>query len=266
MTNLDRIKLDRKTAVSEQFDRISKEYFSERLSPENIRERQRIFSLINCNVKYQHALDIGCGPGTIAEDMLKISEKVYGIDISEDMVKTAVEKFSHYRHKDRVFFEVGDAESLKFPDQYFDVVFCIGVLRYTSSWERAMQEIYRVLKPDGVVVVTFFYRFSPHWFSMSFLYRPLLPVIALAQKISLKACIAKYKAEPLPFSYRKFKKVFYTCGFREMELQHSGFTVFPVNRLFPKLSTNLYLKMESAFFKSSILGWLGSICIVKGTK
>lgn len=256
--------LGRKAAVSKQFDRISKQYMLERLSPENMRERKRVFDLVEG--KYCHALDIGCGPGTITEDILKISEKVSGIDISEDMINTALEEFSEPQYKNRVSFEVGDAENLKYPDETFDIVFCIGVLRYTSSWEKALQEIHRVLKPNGIFVATFFYRFSPHWFSISFLYRPLLPLIAVAKKLPLKACLAKYRAEPLPFSYRKFSKVFETTGFRDMEVQHSGFAVFPFNRIFPDLSRSIYLKLESAFFNSSIMGWLGSICIVKGTK
>ncbi len=51
-----------------------------------------------------------------------------------------------------------------------------------------------------------------------------------------------------------------------MEVQHSGFDVFPFNRLFPTTSRRLYLKLEASLFDSHKLGWLGSICIVKGVK
>ena len=128
-----------------------------------------------------------------------------------------------------------------------------------------LSEVKRVLKPGGVVVLTFYYRFSLHWFSQIFLYRPLLPLILLLKRKPLRDCLLHYKAEPLPFSYRKFKKVFIEIGFKDLEVQHSGFTIFPINRLFPRLST-YSLKLESAFFNSNILGWLGSICIVKGIK
>jgi demethylmenaquinone methyltransferase / 2-methoxy-6-polyprenyl-1,4-benzoquinol methylase len=255
-----------KTAVEELFDRDSHEYLCKHLTPENIREKERIVSLLSNGVKYENLLDIGCGPGTISNDLLAISSRVWGMDISQDMINIAIDKFNETQFNEKVHFEVGDAEQLKFPDEYFDAVVCVGVLRYLNSRERGLQEIYRVLKPNGVVVMTFYYQFSPHWFSMYFLYRPLLPLISLVKRRSLRDCLLKYKAEPLPFSYRKFKEMFSKSGFRAMEVQHSGFDIFPLNRLFPRLSRYVYLKAESALFSSNRLGWLGSICIVKGVK
>lgn len=257
---------ERKRAVVEQFDRDSHKYLSKHLTPENIREKQRIFNLVINKSKYLNVLDIGCGPGTISKDLLEISEQVWGIDSSEGMIKIANERFKETQFKDKIHFEVGDAENLRFPDENFDAIFCVGVLRYLNSWEKGIQEIYRVLKPNGVAVMTFYYRFSPHWFSMYFLYRPLLPLISFVKRRSFRDCFLKYKAEPLPFSYRKFGKVFSKTGFRHMVVQHSGFDVFPFNRLFPRLSRYVYLRTESAFFDSNKLGWLGSICIVKGLK
>lgn len=256
----------RKSSVEEQFDRISGRYLSERSSPENIREKQRIFELVRREARFASVLDIGCGPGTITEDLLTISDHVWGIDISKDMIKTAVARFKDTQWRNRVEFSVGDAENLQFPNEYFDAVFSVGVLRYLRSWETGLREMYRVMKPDGVAVMTFFYRFSPHWFSSCFLRRPLLPLISLFMKRSLKGAFTLLKAEPLPFSYNKFRKVFAQTGFRDPEIRHSGFTVFPFDRLFPRLSTCVYLRAESAFFDSHKLGWLGSICIVKGVK
>lgn len=257
---------ERKSAVREQFDKSSQQYLSKYLTKEKIRETKRIINLVDSKKKYQNVLDIGCGPGTITEDLLDISEQVSGIDISEEMVEAARDRFKETKFKSRTTFEVGDAENLKFPDQFFDVIFCLGVLRYLDSWEKCLREIYRVLKPDGIVIVTFYYRFSPHWFSMVFFYRPLLPIISLVKRKSMKELKSKYRAEPLPFSYKKFKHVFADVGFINSRTQHGGFEIFPLNRLFPKISTYIYLKTESAFYDSSRLGWLGSICIVKGIK
>lgn len=260
------MELRNKTAVQELFDIDSSEYLSKHLTPENDREKERIVSLLSDRIKHGNLLDIGCGPGTISKELLEISNRVWGIDISQGMVDIANNIFKETKFNDRIQFEVGDAEKLRFPQEYFHAVVCVGVLRYLNSWERGLQEIYRVLKPNGVVVMTFYYRFSPHWFSMYFLYRPLLPLISLVKRRSLRECLLKYRAEPLPFSYSKFKKAFFKCGFKDMEVQHSGFDVFPLNRLFPRLSRSVYLKAESAFFNSNRLGWLGSICIVKGVK
>jgi ubiquinone/menaquinone biosynthesis C-methylase UbiE len=258
--------IQRRSAIEEQFDKDSQLYLSKHLTPEKVREKDRILDLVKSRKKFKRVLDIGCGPGIITEDLLQVSEEVWGIDISEDMIKVARDRFDSAKVKSKVFFEVGDAETLKFPDQHFDAVFCLGVLRYLSSWETALNEIHRVLKPEGVVVSTFYYQFSPHWFSMFFVYRPLLPLISLVRKRSLIDLVKKYKAEPLPFSYRKFKRIFAQTGFNQTEIQHSGFDIFPINRLFPKLSRYIYLKTETYLYNSNKLGWLGSICIVKGIK
>jgi len=257
---------ERKAAVEKQFDRDAGEYLSRHLTPEIMREKDRILDLVRAHTKYQRILDIGCGPGTISEDLLNIGENIWGIDISEDMIKIARERFSGNILSSQIQFSVDDVENLHFPDGYFDAVFGLGVLRFLDSWEKGLKEIYRVLKPNGVVAVTFYYRFSPHWFSMFFLYRPLLPLITLIKGRSFNDMVLKYKAEPLPFSYRKFRRIFTQIGFKHLETQHSGFDVFPLNRLFPSISRFFYLKAESVLYNSGKLGWLGSICIVKGSK
>lgn len=253
-------------AVIEQFDRDSVKYLARHLTPEKLREKDRILDLVNHRKKYHRVLDIGCGPGTISKDLLGISEEVWGIDISGDMVRVATNRFRDTEFSSRIHFDVGDAENLKFPDNFFDAVFCLGVLRYLDSWENGLKEIYRVLKQDGVIIVTFYSRYSLFWFSMVFLYRPLLPVISLIKRRTLKGLINKYKAEPLPFSYKKFRSVFANTGFTHSGTFHSGMDMFPLNRLLPKLSRSIYLKTESAFHDSDKLGWIGSICLVKGLK
>jgi demethylmenaquinone methyltransferase/2-methoxy-6-polyprenyl-1,4-benzoquinol methylase len=197
---------------------------------------------------------------------LEVSNRVWGIDISEDMIDIVNERFKEIQAKDRVHFQLGDAEKLEFEGESFEAVFCIGVLRYLNSWERGLTEVHRVLKPGGIAIMTFYYRFPPHWFSTYLLKRPLALLISLIKTRSLKGCFSKYRAEPLPFSYRGFRKAFAQIGFRHVATQHSGFTVFPFNRLFPRLATSVYVRAESAWFDSSRLGWLGSICIVKGMK
>jgi demethylmenaquinone methyltransferase/2-methoxy-6-polyprenyl-1,4-benzoquinol methylase len=255
----------RRKAVVEQFDRDSGEYLIKNVRPEIVRERQRILNLVDGGTTYHRALDLGCGPGTMSEDCLGIADEVWGVDGSERMISIAAARAKDLQISDKVHFEMGNAEKLRFDNDYFDIVFCIGVLRYLDSWEEGLREIYRVLKPTGVIVATFYYRFSIQWFSMCLL-RPLVPVIGLVKRRSLTKSLIECKAESLPFSYRRFKKVFYEAGFTNMKCQHSGFECYPFRRVFPIASRYLYLKMEAAWFDSNMCGWLGSICIVSGVK
>jgi demethylmenaquinone methyltransferase/2-methoxy-6-polyprenyl-1,4-benzoquinol methylase len=256
--------VDRKSAVREQFDKDAHHYLSKHLTPEKIRERDRILAMINHDKRYQRILDLGCGPGTISMDLLGISNEVWGIDISGDMIRIASERCRGTEAGARMFFGVGDAENLNFPDNFFDAVVCLGVLRYLGSLEKGLKEIRRVLRPGGVIVGTFYQRYSLYWLSMYLLYRPFLPLISILKRRTAGELIKKYKAEPLPFSYKKFRRVFAEAGFIHSETLHSGLNIFPLNRIFPALSREVYLKTESLFHHSGSLGWLGSVCIVKG--
>src|SRR5260370_25436688 len=51
-------------------------------------------------------------------------------------------------------FRVGDMERLPFPDDTFDAVVCLGVIEYLAADDRALREIWRVLRPGGTAVIS----------------------------------------------------------------------------------------------------------------
>ncbi len=103
----------------------------------------------------QSVLDIGCGAGFdvfAAARLVGSQGRVVGIDVTLRMVETAKEHLSHLGLK-QVAFQMGDAEVLPFPDKDFDAVISNGVLNLTLDKEKAVGEIYRVLKPGGLLMV-----------------------------------------------------------------------------------------------------------------
>lgn len=256
----------RKSAVKEQFDKTAGKYLSRYLTPEKIREKERIIGLVKSREKLTRILDLGCGPAIITGDLLEVSDEAYGVDFSEDMIRVAKSKYCGSCQESQVFFSVGDAEKLDFPDHFFDAVVCLGVLRYLDSLENGLQEINRVLKPGGITICTFYHRYSIYWLSMILLYRPLLPFISLAKKETLSDLKIRLRAEPSPFSYKRFRRVFSETGFVHTDTLHSGICIFPLNRIFPGISRAVNLKTETLLLKSEVAGWMGSICTVKGIK
>jgi len=93
-------------------------------------------------------LDIGCGTGHLAGELMKRGYEAWGVDLSDAMVEYARE---HY-NPDR--FRVGDIEHIPFPDNTFDGVVCLGVMEYLEKDEPAVREMWRVLKPGGRAVIT----------------------------------------------------------------------------------------------------------------
>lgn len=105
-------------------------------------------------------LDIGCGPGrhTSAASRLK-DVVVIGSDISFD---EAVEARNRLEEQEKLGLNgggsfaalVADITGLPFPDGFFHMVICAEVLEHIPDQEKAVQEVIRVLKPGGDLVVS----------------------------------------------------------------------------------------------------------------
>lgn len=96
-------------------------------------------------------LDVGCGTGVLSQTILQLAEpaRVKGVDRSEGFVDFAKE----HVQDDRVRFEVGDAEVLTDDSEIFDAVVSGLVLNFIPHPERALAEMKRVARTDGVVAV-----------------------------------------------------------------------------------------------------------------
>ncbi len=100
-------------------------------------------------------LDVATGTGRVPLAMLDnpiFQGRVIGIDLSRKMLKQASKKLKS--HTDRAPLIWGPAENLPFPDDVFDVVTCLESLEFMSNPERALQEITRVLRPGGVLLIS----------------------------------------------------------------------------------------------------------------
>ena len=97
-------------------------------------------------------LDVGCGDGTLA--LLSIEEgeaRVQGCDPDPRMVARAHARFA--RAGVSIDLTVAQAQALPFPDNSFDVVFCITVLAFIPDASTAVREMARVLRPGGRLVI-----------------------------------------------------------------------------------------------------------------
>ncbi len=97
-------------------------------------------------------LDLATGTGELAKDLLSLNPDatVYGVDIAEDMIKLARQKFGDVKG---LVLETGDGEHLRFEDNYFDVVTIGFGIRNYNDIDKGLAEAYRVLKPGGVFAV-----------------------------------------------------------------------------------------------------------------
>ena len=96
-------------------------------------------------------IDIGSGAGVdtlFAALMVGPGGRVVGIDITPEMVERAKANLNQMKLPNVSFYQAS-AEQLDFPPEGFDVAISNGVLNLVVNKERALAEIYKVLKPGG---------------------------------------------------------------------------------------------------------------------
>lgn len=128
-----------------EFIRSGKNYYSEYLNGPALKR-------IVGSVKGKAVLDIGCGEGCFSRFFAKVGAKVVGIDISEGLIRAAVEE--EQEHPLGVKYFAADAANLgMLKSESFDVAFCYMALMDIRDYEGAIREASRVLKTRGRFVV-----------------------------------------------------------------------------------------------------------------
>ena len=92
--------------------------------------------------------DIGGGYGRLANEYLKRARKVYLFDYSKSELKQAKEIYG-----DKIETKAGDIYKLPFKDNELDGLMMVRVTHHLKYMDKAMAELYRVLKPGGVAVI-----------------------------------------------------------------------------------------------------------------
>ena len=112
---------------------------------------QRLLLGLLGKVAGRAVLDAGCGDGTFALELARLGATVTGADADAAMIAAARTAATAAGLPAR--FEVGEIESLPFPDRGFDAVVAVTVLCLVPDASRAVAEMARVLRPGGVLVV-----------------------------------------------------------------------------------------------------------------
>lgn len=95
----------------------------------------------------QTMLDVGCGPGLLIQAARSAGIDASGVDLSEEAVAIARAENPEAR------IEQGPGESLPFPDEHFDAVFCLGALEHFLDMKKGMLEMVRVGKSTSTFLI-----------------------------------------------------------------------------------------------------------------
>lgn len=212
---------DKKTEVATMFDNIAPKYdFLNRIFSLRIDTlwRKKLISILQ---KHQpkRILDVATGTADLAIAAAAIKpENIQGIDISKEMIAQGEKKVVAKNLQSIIQLNIGDAENIQFEDASFDAITVAFGVRNFENLDKGLQEMRRVLKKDGVLLILEFS--NPHNVIIRWLYYfyfcNVLPKIgAWVSKDARAYSYLPESAKAFP-SGEKMKKILLDNGYKNV--------------------------------------------------
>ena len=169
-------------------------YTQDGLRAEVFRARQaRVLEWIDALplARGSRVLDVGSGAGHMTVALAERGFEVVAIDPSESMRERTRLRVEQSGQAGNVTFQDADVQALPFIDEEFDLVVALGILPWVPSPELAIQEMSRVLQPDGHIVVT-----ADNSWRLTFVVDPLLTPAYTWPRRKLMGLFADRKQHP----------------------------------------------------------------------
>ena len=113
---------------------------------------EQMYELLRPVVRQKTVLELATGTGLIAKHIVRYTDHIEATDASQEMIEQAKQGVK----STKLYFSVQDMFHLPYADQSFDVVIVVNALHIVPEPEKALSEIRRVLKDDGVLVAPTF--------------------------------------------------------------------------------------------------------------
>jgi SAM-dependent methyltransferase len=96
------------------------------------------------DLKDKTVLCLGCGSGEECQTLLDYgATKVMGVDPAQGLIEVAQKNYPGAE------FKIADTEAIPFPDEIFDFAYSSLVMHYLTSWQKTLEEVFRVLRPGS---------------------------------------------------------------------------------------------------------------------
>jgi len=194
--------------------------------------------------KNKKVLEIGVGLGSDHQRWAESGAELYGCDLTQRAVSHTENRLKIFGLKSNLM--VGDAENLKYPENYFDIVYSWGVIHHSPNTEKAVNEIRRVLKPNGIAKIMIYHTYSVVGFMLWVRYA----LLKFRPFYGLKNIYNNYLESPgtKAYSYNDARTLFKEFKILSIESplshgdllskgvgqRHSGFILQIAKRIFPR--------------------------------
>lgn len=113
---------------------------------------ETMYGLIRPVVKGKTVLELATGTGLISKNIVNAAAHIEASDTSAEMIREAKRR----NHSAKLYFSVQDMFCLPYADESFEVVIVSNALHIVPQPEKALAEIHRVLRDDGVLITPTF--------------------------------------------------------------------------------------------------------------
>jgi ubiquinone/menaquinone biosynthesis C-methylase UbiE len=195
----------------------TKEFFEETAKLRNGHEMRFLAELIPFeSFRGKRVLELGCGVGYDAVELLRHGAIYTGIDITPENIDRCKSHAALYGYSPKVL--QGDAERLSFADNSFDIVFSNGVLHHTPDIMKSFKEARRVLTSGGEFWVIVYHKHSAFYWLTLFLFGHLLSFGFLKRTFQDRLAMIEYTTSaerPLVrvYSRREVRHLLADAGF-----------------------------------------------------
>lgn len=161
----------------------------------NILHSGFVETIVNLSPPNGTFLEVGCGTGWISIGVAARARgvRIVAVDLSRNMLTVAEENAEREGVAESIAFQFGDAKALPFKTHRFDAVYCHNMLHHIVDPLTLVQEMNRVAKPEGALLIRDLIRVSPLWipFHVHILGLPYNKLMKKEYRDSIKAALSR---------------------------------------------------------------------------
>jgi ubiquinone/menaquinone biosynthesis C-methylase UbiE len=218
-------------------------------------------------------LEVGCGAGLVTVALAGSGYTVHAVDPTPAMLRMTRDAAAHHRVQERIRLHAADVHALPFHARAFDLVVAVGVIPWLHSEGLALQEMQRVLKPGGFLLVT-----ADNNARLNRLLdprsSPLLAPLRMAAKQTLRligSWVPSARFQPKRHYPYEVTRAMSACGFATVKSCTVGFGPFTFlgKTLLPDaIGVSVHRRLQTLASRRGVspLRWTGSHYLVLATR